>query len=121
MIDIHDGDKVNDCLVMKTGRIDVGLLEPEYIEAFYVGFSDRLHEEHDGTSYIRVSEINTILELFYYLGYKISGQEIEFSGMVLKNLPDVVGFTVNIILYLDRFNIVSFYERNSQAIPQPLP
>ena len=121
MLDIHSGIKAEDSIVMKTGRIAPELLEDEHFEAFYLGFSDRVCEEHDSKKYLRVTELNTILEVFYYLGYRISGKEILYSELVKKSLPSLGDFKNNIMIYLDRFNLISFYERNSQEILQTLP
>lgn len=121
MLDIHGGINAEDSIVMKTGRISLELLDETHIEAFYIGFSDRIYEEYDERNYLRVDNLNTILEVFYYLGYKISSKEIMYSGITKKNLPTMRGFRNSILTYLDRFNIVSFYEKNNQVIQQMLP
>lgn len=121
MLDIHSGINAEDSIVMKTGRISLELLDETHIEAFYLGFSDRICEEYDERNYLRVDNLRTILEVFYYLGYKISSKEIMYSDIIKKSLPTMRGFRKSILTYLDRFNIVSFYEKNSQAIQQMLP
>jgi hypothetical protein len=121
MLDIHSGINAEDSIVMKTGRISLELLDETHIEAFYLGFSDRICEEHDERNYLRVDNLKTILEVFYYLGYKISSKEIMYSDIIKKSLPTMRGFRKSILTYLDRFNIVSFYEKNSQVIQQMLP
>lgn len=121
MLDIHSGINAEDSIVMKTGRISLELLDETHIEAFYLGFSDRICEEQDERNYLRVDNLKTILEVFYYLGYKISSKEIMYSDIIKKSLPTMRGFRKSILTYLDRFNIVSFYEKNSQVIQQMLP
>lgn len=113
MLDIHKGQNINDSIVMKTGRIMLELLDDNLIEAFYLGFHDRIAEVHDEKDYKRVGALDTVYELFYLLGYKFSSKEIEFSEMVKKNPPSLEDFKSDVKTYLDRFDIVRFYEKNN--------
>ena len=121
MIDVHLGCSVEDSVVVKTGRIILELLEEDHFESFHLGFCDRHSEETFGGSYLRVNSINTIRELFYYLGYSTADKEIYYSGIAQKNLPLLGDFKSNICNYLNRFDIIGFYERNNLATPQMLP
>jgi len=112
-VDIHAGNRLEDETIFRFTRIQLELLEECFIEAFYVGYQDRNLEEFDDARYIRVSEIKTINELFYLIGYKFASSEIALSEMAQKNLPSLEGFRETILNYLDRFNIRLFYERNN--------
>jgi hypothetical protein len=121
MIDVHLGCRVEDSTVVKTGRILLELLEEDHFESFHLGFCDRHSEATFGGSYMRVTSIRTTRELFYYLGYTTADREIFYSGMVQKNLPLLGDFKSNICNYLNRFDIIGFYERNNLATQQMLP
>ena len=121
MIDIHQGTKIEDALIMRTGRINIALLDDSLIESFYIGFVDRIFEVHDDCKYFRLSNIETIFELFYLLGYRTSNNEILYSERIQKSPPKQEDFREHAINYLNRFNIVSFYERNTPEIQQMLP
>ena len=121
MLNIHEGQSVESSTVMKTGRINTSLVEEDQIESFYIGFLDRLNEEYDNIKYNRIERISTIRELFYLLGYRISDKEIGFSGGVRKNLPSLRDFRDSIFTYISRFDIVTFFERNTQETLQMLP
>jgi hypothetical protein len=121
MLNIHEGQSIESSTVMKTGRINTSLVEEDQIESFYIGFLDRLNEEYDNIKYNRINRISTIRELFYLLGYKISDKEIGFSGSVRKNLPSLRDFRDTIFTYISRFDIVTFFERNTQETLQMLP
>lgn len=121
MFDVHSGAKAELSTVIKTGRIMLELLEQEHFDSFYVGFCDRVAEELDRTLYRKVDRLNTIREVFYLIGYTIADREIFFSEKVKKNPPSLEDFKQTMCNYLDRFNILNFYERNSQATLQMLP
>lgn len=108
MLDIHAGVKFEDCIALKTRRLNVDLLDESHIEAFYIGYYDRLCEEHDEVNYNKVDEITTALEFFYSVGYRISGNEIFLSELVRKSLPSLEGFRDSILTYLNRMNIQNF-------------
>lgn len=121
MIDVHLGCSVEDCVAIKTGRILLELLEDDHFESFHLGFCDRHSEAIFDGSYLRINSINTARELFYYLGYTIADKEIYFSGMIQKNLPLLRDFKSNICNYLNRFDIIGFYERNNLTTQRMLP
>ena len=121
MINIHDGEKIENALIMKTGRICISLLEADHIESFYIGFADKVNEAHDNIKYNRIHKLSTIRELFYLLGYVISEKEMIYSEQIQKNLPAMRDFKENILTYLNRFDIVTFFERNNQETLQMLP
>lgn len=121
MFDVHGGDEIENCTVIKTGRIMLELLEDDHFMAFHLGFCDRISEEYDQVSYNKISSLNTIRELFYHLGYKISDREIYFSEQVQKNPPLLRDFIENMKNYLNRFDLLTFYERSNLAIQQTLP
>jgi len=111
MIDIHTGICAEDAIILKTRRLNAALLNDEHFEAFYIGYYDRINEELDDRKYNKVDSVNTILEFFYHIGYRFSDNEIYLSGLVRKSLPGLEGFKKSIITYLDRMNIVEYYER----------
>jgi hypothetical protein len=121
MLNVHLGCKVEDSTVVKTGRILLELLEDDHYESFYIGFCDRNSEEIFGGSYLRIDSITTIRELFYLIGYTIADREIAYSETIQKNLPLLGDFKSNIGNYLNRFDIIGFYERNILATQQTLP
>lgn len=108
MINIHSGVSVADCITLKTRRLNIDLLDESHIEAFYIGYYDRLCEEHDNVPYNKVESIETALEFFYSVGYRISGNEIFLSELVRKSLPNLEGFRNTILTYLNRMNIQDF-------------
>lgn len=121
MVDLYDGELVSDSLVLKTGKIDLALLEREHVESFYVGYTEAILSSHDEKSYRRFDKASNARQLFYLLGFSVSTNEIKASGKVEKNHPDLDGFWDDAISYLDRFNITRFCEKNSLEMMQTLP
>lgn len=111
-LNIHEGLSVEDSPIIKTDRVMIGLLEEDHFESFHMGFCDRYSEELDNSSYKKVNEIKTIRELFYLLGYTIATRELFYSNIVKKNLPLLGDFKGTVCNYLNRFDLLTFYQKN---------
>ena len=112
MINIHNSQSLETSPLINIDRLQREDIKDEHVDAFLLGYYDRTCEELDQRSYVRVSAIKTVLELFYKAGYILAHHDIEL-GSVHKNVNEVSELRNIARNYLYRFNVKFFYEKNS--------